>query len=267
MQYSLRQLAPIIEVPEGSLVRMMDLPTLVRAVVDATLSVRDVQRKSRKLRQRQMRRGVASTSGAVTLDALQGCSVVSYGMHLMVSCVLSRQDCLSALLAHSAFPSWLKYFTLQAPAVTRFACCQALMRVSKYLPKTVSSMSAQAVSDKPVTVLTVFRPAHGHSSSAPRSVPTAVSATEFLLHHLLSFFNHTSSVPHSCGHFFALLAVLVNQHAADHPALLDGAFLCAHVCVCLCFCLCVCVCVFVCVCMCMCVCLCVCACVRDVRLH
>ncbi len=107
---SLCGIAALIGVEEGSIVRSLDLPSVVHAVLCSMLEIGRIQRRDTK---RNRVAGEQNTSGDSAAPSFMGCSVAFYGMHLLVGCVLSRSDCLQALANFPHFRVWLKYYVLQ----------------------------------------------------------------------------------------------------------------------------------------------------------
>jgi hypothetical protein len=144
------------DVSPGALVRLLDLPTLVTAILTVMMEIAHTHRSTAKSRKHSYvalgEKGGAAMSTEARLDACAGSSTVFYGMHLLVGCVLSRADCLPALVRFPYFTQWLKYFTLQAPAPCRFSVAQGIARICRCLPLTVSDRGAATDSGSPITV-------------------------------------------------------------------------------------------------------------------
>ena len=131
---------------DGELVRDLDLPGIVTAIMAVMIEIGLLQRVEAKKRRRNSvmpttaqapasaanarpavgrGRGVgkdrgsgsngaaAASSPSSPSQAFVGSSVAFYGMHLLVGCLLSRSDCLLAMVSFPYFRQWLKYYTLQ----------------------------------------------------------------------------------------------------------------------------------------------------------
>lgn len=133
--YSLRKLAGETKFPPGALFTSVDLPVAVKAVIDGMVAVARLQRTESVLH-RQKRLKAKLASGAEEVETRTGCSVAVYGMHLVTSCILSREDCLEELIGHKRFRQWLAYYTVE---VRRWHCVSFLANCCRSYVRALSS--------------------------------------------------------------------------------------------------------------------------------
>ena len=108
VRYSLKHIADTVGFAAGRLVTSVDLPVVVKSIIDGMLTVAKFQRTEA----RRKRAAHQDGTGSVDIGGV-GCSVAVYGMHLITSCVLSRAECLQEFCKHPRFKLWLSYYTVK----------------------------------------------------------------------------------------------------------------------------------------------------------
>ena len=173
--------------------------------------------------------GIAAPTGTESL--VPGASVAYYGMHLLTACILSRADAIDAFISHPQLHEWLLFFSLKAPSPMRFAVCQGIYRLCKFLPRAAPTSSPTAgdptliqadiqVTGRGLDMERSSREQESLGTGSPDETPQGIPAREFFLRLLLSELRRAVRYTPAVGPYFALICALLrlNHEASRSPS-------------------------------------------------